>query len=305
MVLTRRAFLATSTALAAGLGPRRAWGQPAAQAPPATSFIDLRGGVGMFTGSGGTIGYLVNADGAIAIDSQFANTAEIAVKGLKERAPKGVAMLLNTHHHGDHTGGNLVFRGAVRSIVAHANCLEWHRRTASAAKSESQTSFADQTFTDQWKTTFGGETIQARHYGPGHTSGDAVYHLEKANVVHMGDLLFNRAHPNIDLPAGASVVNWIPLLEKVAKAHANDTIFIAGHGKDNNVRCAKADVLHFRDYLSASLDTARKALAAGQSKEELTKTTTLKGFEDHISLNARLSQGFVLGVCFDELAAKK
>lgn len=306
MTLTRRDFLATSTfAAGSGLAPLRAWAQAAAPAPPVTSFNDLRRGVGLFKGSGGTIGYLVNSAGAIAIDSQFPDTAALAVKGLKERAPAGIAMLLNTHHHGDHTGGNLVFRGAVKSIVGHVNCLEWHKRTAAAAKSESQTSFADQTFTDQWKTTFGDETIQARYYGAGHTSGDAVFHLEKANVVHMGDLLFNRAHPNIDLPAGASVTNWIPALEKVVKAHANDTIYIAGHGKDNDVQCAKADVLHFRDYLAANLDTARKAIAAGQSKDELTKTTTLKGFEDYGSLNARLSQGFVLGICFDELTGKK
>lgn len=304
MVLTRRAFL-TSTAVAGGLRPERVWAQAAAPAPPVTSFTDLRRGVGIFQGSGGTIGYVVNGAGAVAIDSQFANTADIAVKGLKERAPAGVAMLLNTHHHGDHTGGNLVFRGAVRSIVSHVNCLEWHRRTAAAAKAESQTSFADQTFTDRWKTTVGDETIHARYFGPAHTSGDAVYHVEKANVVHMGDLLFNRAHPNIDLPAGASVKNWITVLERAATVYAKDTIYIAGHGKDNHVQCAKPDVMHFRDYLSASLETARRAIAAGQSKDELVKTTTLKGFEDHGALNARLTQGFVLGVCYDELTAKR
>jgi cyclase len=306
MPVTRRDFLATSTsALAIGVGVPRLFAQPAAPAaPPVTSFKDLRRGAGMFIGTGGTIGYLINSAGAVAIDSQFASTAEIAVKGLKERTQK-IDMLLNTHHHGDHTGGNLVFRGSVRTIVGHVNCLEWHKRTAAAAKSESQTSFADQTFTDQWKTSFGDETIQARYYGPGHTSGDAVYHLEKANVVHMGDLLFNRAHPNIDRAAGAVTASWITLLEKVAKAHANDTIFIAGHAKDNGVQCAKADVMRFRDYLTACMDTARKAIASGQSKEEMQKMTTLKGFEDNASPNARLTLGFVLGLCHDELSEKK
>jgi glyoxylase-like metal-dependent hydrolase (beta-lactamase superfamily II) len=306
MTVTRRDFLTSSaSALALGAAGRRAWAQSAAaQAPPVTSFTDLRRGAGIFKGAGGTIGYVVNSAGAIAIDSQFANTAEIAVAGLKQRAPQGIEMLLNTHHHGDHTGGNQVFRGAVKRIVAHANCLEWHRRTATANKSESQTSFADTTFTDQWKTTFGDETIQARYYGPGHTGGDAVFHLEKANVVHMGDLLFNRAHPNIDRPAGAVNANWITVLEKVARAHANDTVFIAGHGKDNAVQCAKADVLHFRDYLAACMDTAKKAIAAGQSKDELQKVTALKGFDDTIALNARLTLGFVLGICYDELTGK-
>ncbi len=305
MSVTRRNFLTSSaSALALGLGVRPAFGQPAA-APPVTSFTDLRRGVGMFIGTGGTIGYLVNSAGAVAIDSQFASTAAIAVAGLKTRAPQGIEMLLNTHHHGDHTGGNLVFRGAVKRIVGHVNCLASHKKMAADAKSESQTSFADTTFTGSWKTSFGDETIQARYYGAGHTSGDAVYHLENANVVHMGDLLFNRAHPNIDRAAGASTGNWITVLEKVAKAHSNDTIFIAGHAKDNTVRCAKADVMRFRDYLSLCMDTARKALAAGQSKEELQKMTALTGFEDNASPNARLTLGFVLGLCYDELMEKK
>jgi len=307
MRFTRRDFLATSAStLALGLAPARPFAQPATPAaPPVTSFTELRRGVGIFKGSGGTIGYLVNGAGALAIDSQFANTAEIAVAGLRQRAPQGIEMLLNTHHHGDHTGGNLVFRGQVKRIVGHVNCLEWHRRTAAAAKTEGQTSFADTTFTDTWKASFGDETIQGRYYGAGHTSGDAVYHFEKANVVHMGDLFFNRAHPNIDRPAGASVANWITLLDKVARAHGNDTIFIAGHGKDNAVQCAKADVAHFRGYLSLCMDTARKAMAAGQSKDEVLKTTTLPGFDDTIALNARLTAGFVLGICFDELTEKK
>ncbi len=306
MPVTRRNFLATSaSALALGLTARPVFAQPAAAPPPETKFVDLRRGTGLFIGTGGTIGYLVNGAGAVAIDSQFANTAALAVAGLKTRAPKGIEMLLNTHHHGDHTGGNLVFRGAVKRIVAHANCLEWHKKTAAAASSEAQTSFADTTFTDSWKADFGGEVIQARYYGAGHTSGDAVYHFEKANVVHMGDLLFNRAHPNIDRAAGASTGNWITVLEKVDKAHAADTIFIAGHAKDNAVQCTRADVRRFRDYLSACMDTARKAIAAGQSKEELQKQTTLKGFEDNVSPNARLTLAFVLGLCYDELTEKK
>ena len=302
MSFTRREFLATS---ASSLAAVRPFAQaPAAQAPPAAAFTDLRRGVGVFTSSGGTIGWLVNDAGAMAIDSQYANTAPLAVAGLKERSPKGIELLLNTHHHADHTGGNQVFRSVVRRIVAHENCLLWHRKTAAASNSEAQTSFADTTFKDTWKTAFGDETAQARYYGPGHTSGDAVYHFEKANVVHMGDLLFNRAHPNIDRPAGARIDNWISALDKVAKAHTADTIYIAGHGKDNGVSCTKADVQHFRDYLTACLDTARKAVKAGQSKDDIQKTTSLPGFEDFAMLNARLSQGFVLGVCYEEITGQ-
>jgi len=303
--LTRRTFLTTSaSALGLGIATGRAAAQPA---PPPTQpkFTELRRGVGVFTASGGAIGYLVNDAGALAIDSQYPNTAPLAVAGLRQRSPKGLELLLNTHHHADHTGGNLVFRGAVRRIVAHATCLEWHRKTAAATQSESQTSFADTTFTSTWKTGFGDETVQGRHYGAGHTGGDAVYHFEKADVVHMGDLLFNRAHPNIDRPAGASIGNWIGVLERVSRAHGDGTLFIAGHGRDNAVQCTRADLLHFRDYLSRCMDAAKKALAAGRSKDDLQKDTVLPGFEDTIALNARLTLGFVLGQCHDELSEKK
>jgi cyclase len=303
MSVTRREFL-TSTVSALALTPRHGFAQAPAP-PPVPRFLDVRGNVGIFTAQGGAIGYLINDAGVLAVDSQYANTAPMFLAGLRGRTPRPVELLLNTHHHADHTGGNQVFRATTKKIVAHLNCLEWHRKTAAANKNEGQQSFAETTFTDQWRTDFGGEGVQARYYGAGHTGGDAVVHFQKANIVHMGDLLFNRAHPNIDRPSGAVIATWITVLEKVNKAHGADTIFIAGHGKDNAVQCTKADLLHFRDYLTACLDTVRKAVAAGQTKDALIGQTELKGFEDTISLNQRLTLGFVLGTCYDELTEKK
>ena len=94
----------------------------------------------------------------------------------------------------------------------------------------------------------------------------------------MGDLVFNRSHPFIDWPAGASIANWIVLCEAVTKDHGTDTLYIFGHGKDGGVVGRRDDLLLERDYLTALLDTARKAVAAGQSKEELQKLTALPGF---------------------------
>lgn len=301
MRFNRREFLSTSSLALAGVAVMRVpvWGQPAA-APLVTAFTEIRRGVGMFTATGGTIGYLVNADGAIAVDSQFAPNAEICVKGLREKAPKGIDMLINTHHHGDHVGGNQVFRGAVKRIVAHENCVAWHRKTAEQAGTEGQTSFADTTFKDTWKATFGDETIHARHYGPGHTSGDIVVTFEKANVVHGGDLLFRRVHPFIDRPAGASIAGWARTLDQMTKAATADTIFIFGHGKDGVVRGTAEDVTYFRNYLAAALEHATKGVKAGQSKEEVTALAALPGFEDVAALGARLNMAAVLGVAYDE-----
>jgi len=131
-----------------------------------------------------------------------------------------------------------------------------------------------------------------------------VYHFQRANVMHMGDLLFNRAHPNIDRAQGARVDNWIKVLDTVANRASNDTIFIAGHAKDNAVRNTKAEVQHFRNYLTAVLEHARAGAKAGQSKEEVQKLAVLKGFEDNVSPNARLTLAFVLGICYDEVTQK-
>jgi glyoxylase-like metal-dependent hydrolase (beta-lactamase superfamily II) len=318
--MNRRQFLSTSSAGVAALalgrstwayaegfgGPTSAEGfggqAAAAQAPPVTRFEELRRGVGMFIGNGGTIGYLVNADGAIAVDSQFMTTAETCVAGLKQRAPKGIEMLINTHHHGDHTGGNKAFRGAVKKIVCQENCLVWHKRVSEQANNVADQAFADTTFGGSWSATLGDEKVWAHYHGAGHTSGDAVIFFEKANVVHGGDLLFRRVHPRIDGPAGASAVNWIKVLDRVLKDHpAPDTIFVFGHGADNNVKGAKADVVFFRDYLTAALEHVRKGISSGSSKDEITKVPAVKGFETVTAFNPRLNLEGTLGSIYDEL----
>jgi cyclase len=307
--MNRRQFLTTSSLGVAGLAVGRPasaagfGGQASApQAPPVTKFEELRRGVGMFIGNGGTIGYLVNADGAIAVDSQFMNTAEICVAGLKQRAPKGIELLINTHHHGDHTSGNKAFRGAVKHILCQENCLVWHKRVAEQANNVADQAFADTTFGGSWSTTFGDEKIWANYFGAGHTSGDAVIFFEKANVVHGGDLLFRRVHPRIDGPVGASAVNWIKVLDRMVKDHAApDTIFVFGHGAENNVRGTKSDVTYFRDYLTAGVEHVRKGISAGSSKDEITKVPALKGFETVTAFNPRLTLEGTLGSIYDEL----
>ena len=300
--MNRRQFLLSSSVTATGLVLSRASVLAQAPAPPpVTRFEEIRRGVGMFIGSGGTIGYLVNGDGAVGVDSQFMNTAEICVAGLKARAPKGIAMLINTHHHGDHTGGNKAY--GVSKIVAHENCLQSHRATTE--KTVDQQAYASTTFKDTWTEKFGNETIEARYFGPGHTGGDAVIHFQNANVMHMGDLLFNRAHPNIDRAQGARIDNWITVLDTVSKRADGDTIFIAGHAKDNIVRNGRAELAHFRAYLSAVLAHAQAGVKAGQTKEQVQALPVLKGFEDTVSLNQRLSLAFVLGIAYDEVTNAK
>lgn len=305
MVFNRRQFIRSSSLALTGVAIA---GVPAwphgMQAPPVTKFEELRRGVGIFTGRGGTIGYLINGDGAVAVDSQYMDTARVCVAGLSDRTPKGIPILINTHHHADHTGGNMAFDPAVQRIVAHENCVTWHKRVAEEAGNVSEQAFAGTTFADTWSVDFGDETIHARHMGPGHTSGDAVVVFENANVVHGGDLLWWHVHPFIDRPAGASIAHWIAILDQMATAYAGDTLFVFGHGKDGVVQGAGADVSYFRDYLAAVLDHAARGVKAGQSRDEVTRLPTLPGFDDMSALSARLSLAAVLGVGYDEAASR-
>jgi glyoxylase-like metal-dependent hydrolase (beta-lactamase superfamily II) len=141
--------------------------------------------------------------------------------------------------------------------------------------------YPDTTFTHDWSAEVGDERIVARHHGRAHTSGDAVITFERANVVHMGDLMFNRRHPVVDRPAGASLRNWARLLPQVVDAHARDTIYVFGHaGTGLPVTGGSADLLQFRDYLAALVAHVEKQVQAGKSRDEvLAMREPLAGFE--------------------------
>jgi glyoxylase-like metal-dependent hydrolase (beta-lactamase superfamily II) len=301
---SRRDFLATSAALTAGalLGrPLHALASPAVQTMDPV-FTPLRRNVGTFTMRGGTVGWLVNPGGVAVVDTQFPAEAQALLAGLQERSgSRGVDVLLNTHHHGDHTGGNGVFRGVARRVVAHGMADQHMRRApqppqlpqppqqAQQPPAQPQPAqppapeplYPDTTFTHSWSTDVGDERIVARHHGRAHTSGDAVITFERANVVHMGDLGFHRRHPVVDRAAGASMRNWARTLEQVANAHAPDTIYIFGHaGEGLPVTGSPAELLQFRDYLGAVLAFVERHVAEGRSREEiLAMRAPLAGFE--------------------------
>ncbi|MCL4845904.1 MAG: MBL fold metallo-hydrolase [Acidobacteria bacterium] len=300
-MVTRRTFLTASSATLAWTALRPSFGL--AQEFE-TSFVDLRGGVGIFNGRGGTIGWYVAPEAVVVVDSQFPDSAKVCLSGLESRTSRKIDLLVNSHHHGDHTAGNVVFRPAVQKIVAHARAVELHRQTAEKANTVGAQAFADTTFTDVWEQPVGKERLRLRYYGPAHTGGDAVITFLEANVVHMGDLVFNRRHPFIDRPGGASIAGWITLLERTADDHPTDTRYIFGHGSSNaGVTGGRADVLKQRDYLTALLDFARKQMAAGKTRDDLGAFDVLPGFEDYQGSGANLQLGRCLQTAYDELSA--
>ncbi len=308
MTLSRRQFVATSTsaALYAFLAEHGLLAQAAAPAPAAT-IAELRRGVSAFSLRGGTIAILNGKDGLAVVDTQFADTAKVCLDGIRARTPRTIDLVVNTHHHGDHTSGNGVLRAAARRIVAHENSAALQRKAAAAVTDGPPQTYPDATYTDTWSEGVGDETIALKYFGPGHTSGDSVVTFEKANVVHMGDLMFNRMHGFVDTASGASITNWAAILDQVVQAHDRDTIYIFGHAKDGKVTGTSADLLEFRDYMKALMAAAHEAVTKGTPRDAFVKGTLGPRFADYgtpVANNPNFSLAGNLGKAFDEATKK-
>ena len=299
MKWNRREFILTSTVGAVGTALFHRV-PLLAQQPATPEFTALRGNVGIFTARGGTMGWLINPDAVVVVDSQYADTAQMFLDGLGERtARRRIDVLVNTHHHGDHTAGNQTLRPSVDTIVAHANVPGLQRRQAAQRDTEAAQEYADETFDENWSLDAGGEQVSARHYGPAHTGGDGVIFFEEANVVHMGDLMFNHRHPFIDRPGGASIRNWITTLEQVVADHDSDTTYIFGHsGPGWPITGPGSVLLGMRDYFAGLLEYVEQGIADGRSAEEIARVDQLPGFGDYSGEPARN-----IGTAYEEVTA--
>ncbi len=238
----------------------------------------LTDSIGIFTEKGGTIAFLLSKKGIVVVDAQFPDTAPHLIDELKKKSEKPFSLLINTHHHFDHTAGNIAFKGIVQHVLAHENSLKNQKNVAVANKSEDKQLYPDQTYTDTWCQKFGKEKICLYYYGAGHTNGDSVIHFEHANIVHMGDLMFNRRHPFVDRGAGANIKNWMEVLNKTVNKFDSKTKFIFGHAGDGyNVTGTADDLKKFGDYLDAVLKFTESEIKAGKTKEEFLKNTALPG----------------------------
>ena len=239
---------------------------------------DLRDGVGVFTERGGTIAYLTTKKGMAVVDSQFPEQSKHLIDELKKLSEKPIQLLINTHHHGDHSGGNISFKGLVQHVVAHENSLKNQQITAQKQKSEDKQLYPDVTFSDTWKQKVGKESIKAHYFGAGHTNGDSFIHFEHANIVHTGDLVFNRRYPFVDRSAGANIKSWIAVLDKALATFDNETIFVFGHAFDpEKITGNKDDIRVFQDYLSKLLIFIESEMKAGKTKEEILKIAAIPG----------------------------
>jgi glyoxylase-like metal-dependent hydrolase (beta-lactamase superfamily II) len=301
--LTRRELLEAFGVMVVMPSERAAVAPQAAAA--SVSFTSLRRDVGIFTGRGGTIGWLITPDAVVVVDSQFPDTAGPCLEGVKSRATRPIDFLINTHHHPDHTSGNIVFQPAVKHIAAHRKVPALQKRSAEQQSALESQAYADTLYDTEWSQELGRETLKLRYFGPAHTSGDSVVTFAHANVAHVGDLVFRQRHPVVDRSAGGTIKNWIAVLDAIGRAHDGDTIYVFGHAKEGaGTSGTAADLRAMRDYLNAVLEMVQKSIASGKSRDEIIAIAALPHFEEYHAVPPRGTLANVLGAAYDELTAK-
>jgi cyclase len=277
--MTRIAQLLAATLLAPGF----VLAQAAASPPPDTKVeaINLAPGVYVLTGRGGNVGLTVGVDGAAIIDDQFDDMAPKLRAAVALLSPSPVKFVINTHLHGDHTGGNDAFARAGAVIIAQDNVRK--RLAAPAVNATTHTSPPPRarealpvvTFADSATLHFNDDDLEFTHLPNAHTETDIVVFFRKANVMHMGDC-FVAGFPFIDASSGGTLDGYIAAHEKVLGMVDDHTKIIRGHGPVGN----KAELQAFHDMLVTVRDRIAKRVKAGKTQEQVVTARPTKEFEE-------------------------
>jgi len=276
--MQRRSFLRNTSLTLASLALLNKKSLASFLTDPAWNIKMLTDDIGIFTEKGGTIVFYLSNEGMAVVDTQFPDSAQHLIDELKKKSEKPFRLVINTHHHGDHTAGNFAFKDLTAHVLAHANSKINQQNAAIKQKSEDKQLYPDQTYTDTWCEKIGKEEICLHYFGAGHTNGDSFVHFKKANIIHLGDLVFNRRHPYVDKSAGADMANWIKVLDKATSTFSNKTQYICGHsGEGYNTILKTDDLKAFGDYLGNVLKFTEAEIKAGKTKEEILKATEIPG----------------------------
>lgn len=282
MELNRRAFLKTSSLATVGLLlPTNKLLSALLQETEGNMSL-LRNNIGTFTEKGGTIGWLISDDVVIVIDSQFPDTAKHFITKMMEKTDRNIDYLINTHHHSDHTAGNFMMNKLTDKIIAQEKAVDLQKQFYGNGESASSQVYANITFTNEWKTDLGSESINVFHLRSAHTGGDSVIHFENANIAHLGDLVFNGVYPYMDRPGGTKLEGWIKFLDELISFFDDDTLFIFGHG--TKITGTKNDIITKRNYLSALNEYVKDQIEEGKTEEEIVNSKPLPGFDDLVPM---------------------
>jgi len=257
--------------------------------------------VNMLVGQGGNIGLLVGKEKVLMIDDQFAPLTQKILTAIKTVSDKPVSYLLNTHWHGDHTGGNANMSQTGVLIFAHENVRKRLENAQLEKKEFLPNSLPNFTFTDQMNFFFEDEEIMFLHFHNGHIDGDAMVYFVHNNVLHTGDLYFQGRYPFIDLNSGGSVNGYIEAARKALMLIDDDTKIIPGHGNFSN----KKEYLSFLEMMEYLYTNISQAIASGKTENEIVADESLTEKYDQLGYGS----GFINGqkirqIFYSSLSAK-
>ena len=246
-------------------------------------------GIYMLVGKGGNIGVSAGADGVFMIDDQFAPLTDRITAAVAALSDQPIRFLVNTHWHGDHTGGNENLGNQGVLIVAHDNVYERMSGDTEIAAFNTVVPASPKvalpviTFNDNVTFRLNGEEISVVHYRNSHTDGDSVIHFRNANVIHTGDIWFNGFYPFIDVSSAGSIDGIISSVKTLLGLADDNTRIIPGHGPLSD----KQGLQGYLEMLETVRDRMNKLIAEGISLEEIIE---LKPNADY---DAALGNGFI------------
>jgi cyclase len=232
----------------------------------------VAGPVYMIEGRGGNIGVSAGDDGMLMIDSQYPNMVEKIQPAMAELG-SDLKYLINTHFHGDHTGGNIAF-GAKSTVIAHENVLT-RLKDGAFNDPEDAPGLPEETYADEKTLDFNGEAVKLVHFPNGHTDGDTIIFFEDSNVVHMGDHFFAGRFPFIDLANGGNVQQFTDNVAKAMEMMKPDVKIIPGHGPLSTID----DLKTFHTMLVESAEAIKQAKAEGMEPKEIAMSDAFKKWE--------------------------
>lgn len=267
---------------------------------------EVTDGIYMLEGRGGNIGVSVGEDGAFMIDDQYAPLTERIRSAIGELTDHPVRFVVNTHWHGDHTGGNENMGDAGAIIVAHESVRERMSTEQFNAAFDRTTPPSPEgawpviTFTDAVTFHWNGDDLHIMHVEPAHTDGDAVIHFANANVFHMGDTYFNGFYPYIDVSSGGTLDGMIAATDQVLAMANDDTKIIPGHGPLSN----KAELQAYRDMLVGVRGNVRTLISDGADRQALINAKPTADFDEQWG-GGFMQPDVWVGILYDAVAGSE
>jgi glyoxylase-like metal-dependent hydrolase (beta-lactamase superfamily II) len=251
--------------------------------------LKVRDDIYMLVGAGGNITMQIGDDGILLVDTQYAPLSQKILAEIRKISGKPIHYIINTHHHGDHTGGNVNLRAAGTTvtggnvagtiadsavgalIIAHENVLN-HLTAATGAQALPSSGWPTNTYFGEKKEMFyNGEGIEILHMPAAHTDGDSAVFFRRSDVISAGDVFVTTSYPVIDLANGGSYVGIVNALDRlvdiIIPVYGQDggTLVIPGHGRLSNL----GDVLNFREMVIVIRDRFREMIDKGMTLEQV------------------------------------